>query len=340
MSELANFPMLSQLTTITGDGRPSENQQFDCVPTSILAGVMWLLGIKAMNAEYNPDSMKDLAYGEGWFNQGTSASAFVTWCAKRGIKLYPVECPYIATAVTRAHAYIEMNCPVVFTEQDDYAPAQYRDAWSHVCVWYKEDANSLTCLDPYIAQPLTYSNADWRGRLRSPVLWILERLHPQENDMPLLTKDSPEITRYYQPTSNGGLQLKGTNFVMGAGVAAFYLKYGGVAIFRLIKTGEMPATGHPGVVCVVTEGCIIVYDPKDKNGNRAIDNPPTNEACYLMHTDSGAGQRVIADSLVKPLQGEIATLKAQLNAQPSTQLQAELAQVKSRLAHIEELAKL
>ncbi len=301
---------------------------------------MWLLGIKQMNAEYSPDSMKDLAYGEGWANQGTSASAFVTWCAKRGIKLYPVECSSIPDAVNKAHHYIEMNCPVVFTQQDDYAPAQYRDMWSHVCVWYKDDASSLTCLDPYIAQPLTYSDADWRGRLRSPVIWILEKLHPQEVDMALLTKDSPEITRYYQPTASGGLQLKGTNFVMGSGIANYYMKYGGVAVFRLIKTGEMPAQGHPGVVCVVTEGCILVWDPKDKNGNRAIDKPPTDEPCYLMHIDSGPGQKVIAQSLVKPLQDEIAALTAKVNAQPNTQGQDELAQAKARLAQIEELAKL
>ncbi len=332
MSELHNFPFVNQLTTLTGDGRPSENAQFDCVNTSILAGVMWLLGITHLNAEYNPDAMKDEAYGEGWADQGTDAVAYVSWCARRGVRLYPVECPDAATAVARAHQYLAQGLPVVFTQQDDYAPLAYRNLWSHVCVWYKDAPGSLTMMDTYGAHAFTYSDSEWMQRLRSTKLWVLEKIHSAQEDQPMATLQTPHIARYFEDAGNGRIKRRDKNIVMGQGFTTFFLKYGG--IFRLPITPEIGVKDHPGVVFMVTEAAIMIYDP-----DRKLDTAPTEGPCYLMHTDSGPGQRLIAQALLAPLEEEVAKLTKQFIAQPNNdQIAKENTQLKAKLQQLKEIA--
>jgi hypothetical protein len=44
MSVLENFPLISQLTQVTSDGRPNENAMLDYMATSVCAATMHLIG--------------------------------------------------------------------------------------------------------------------------------------------------------------------------------------------------------------------------------------------------------------------------------------------------------
>jgi hypothetical protein len=163
LSELLNFPFIDQL-----DG--SENAQFNCVPASICAGIKYLTG-----KVFSPDQLKDAAYGPNWSNNGTAASAYVPFCAKQGVKLSSQTYASPQEAVRQAHALLARGIPVLFTQQDDYAPAPYRDMWTHVCIWYKDAPGSLTAMDPFGGQAITYTDSVWSARLRSNELWLLEK---------------------------------------------------------------------------------------------------------------------------------------------------------------------
>ncbi len=107
----------------------------------------------------------------------------------------------------------------------------------------------------------------------------------------------PVIQQYFNVVNNGTcLQRKDTGVTMGSGITAFYLKYGGPGILRLPDTNEIAvdAQKYPGVVYVEMEACIIIWDP-----NRLLDNPPSTEGAYLMHTDSGLGQQLLGGALAQ-----------------------------------------
>jgi len=171
MSELPNFPFVDQLNSPTLDGRPDENKFFDCVPASICAGLRYLTG----NNSFEPDQLKDWAYGEGWVNSGTAATAFVGFCDQHGVNLHAVETNSPEQAVQEAHTLLARGIPVIFTQQDDYAPPQFRESWTHVCVWYKDTPGSLTAMDPFGARAISFTDSVWASRLRSNELWAMEK---------------------------------------------------------------------------------------------------------------------------------------------------------------------
>jgi hypothetical protein len=172
MAILQGFPMVSQLTQVTSDGRPSENAQFDCVPAAIGAGLLWFEGKTAWDTEINPDLLKDAVYGEAWKQQGTAASAYVSFCQSRGVRLYAVNVTP-AQLVVEAHKHIQQGHPVMFTEPDRYVSSSL--GWSHVGVFYSEEAGFLTAMDPYIARPVRRTDSEWTQLLLFNQIWILER---------------------------------------------------------------------------------------------------------------------------------------------------------------------
>lgn len=168
MSELPNFPFVNQLNSPTLDGRPDENREFDCVPASICAGLRYLTG----NNSFEPDQLKDWAYGEGWVNKGTAATAFVGFCNQHGVNLHAVETNSPEHAVQEAHQLLARGIPVIFTQQDDYSS---NPAFTHVCVWYKDAPTSLTAMDPFGARAISFTDSVWASRLRSNELWAMEK---------------------------------------------------------------------------------------------------------------------------------------------------------------------
>ncbi len=159
-----------------------------------------------------------------------------------------------------------------------------------------------------------------------------------------LSLGSPEVAKYFVDGGGGKLKRKDNGLMMGSGISTYYLASGGPGVLRLNTTNELQVRDNAGhiiedVAYVITEACIIIYDP-----NRKVDNPPTKEPCYLMHIDSGPGQQLVAQALVKPLQSEIAQLKKSDDTTQLTEANAQLTtenvQYKAKLSQIAEIARI
>lgn len=204
---LQNFPMVSQLTTVTGDGRPSENAQMDCVAASVDALCRYVLGTPE-NSTFNPDTFKDKAYGEA-YTGGTSASAYVPFCQSLGVNLHAINSTNAAATIKQARLLIQQGHPAIFTILDPYVNTnlpQYA-GWTHVCVFYGADNTGLTAMDPYIAKPVYQTDAHWIDVLRSHQLWIAETI----------IKDNPHMdTQFSDVWFSGPLHLPDTT-----GIATF-----------------------------------------------------------------------------------------------------------------------
>ena len=173
MTMLSNFPMVNQNTAITEDGLPNKDAPFECVSASLLAAVMWLLGVSQVGGKYTPDYFKDQVYGESYMG-GTAASAYIAFLAQQfGVRLYSFSANNW-DLVAQAHKELQAGHPVVFTIPDTYVSASLN--WSHVCVWYAEDTGYLTALDPYIGKPVRRTDDEWAKLLLDNQIWILERM--------------------------------------------------------------------------------------------------------------------------------------------------------------------
>ena len=160
--ELANFPMISQRD---GDA----NADFDCVPASIAACMQWLT-----STHYTASEIKDAVYG-ATYTGGTAATAYVAYCAARGVKLAPVNGNGSAL-VTALRASLAAQHPALITEPDPYMPTS--SGFSHVCAAYKCDATTITVMDPWIDKPVTKSDAEWASELEFNQIWTLEKHMP------------------------------------------------------------------------------------------------------------------------------------------------------------------
>jgi hypothetical protein len=180
MNLLQNFPMVSQRTPYTGDGKPSNNAMMDCVAASVDALCRYALG-KTQDSVFNPDDFKDRAYSEAYTGP-TAASQYVAFCKSLGVDLHSGECADPVQLVKEAHAFIAKGTPVLFTELDPYVDTnlpQFQN-WTHVCVWYGEDGGGLTAMDPWLGGPVYKGDATWASVLRSNQYWIAERISPPQ----------------------------------------------------------------------------------------------------------------------------------------------------------------
>ena len=270
MSVLANFPMISQRD---GDA----NQDYDCVPASIAAAMQWLTGQKHTARE-----IKDAVYKPD-FVGGTAAIAYVDYCAARGVILAPVNGDGHAL-VAALHSALANQHPALITESDPYA-----SGWTHVCVAYRDNANSITVLDPWIDQPVTKSDAEWASQLLDNQIWTLEKAMLVIN----------EVSRYFTDLGNDVWKCE-NGHLLGHGILGYYCRTGsaplfGLTLFGLPKTNEIGVPGHPGVVLQVFERGVLVYDP-----GHVLDNPPGSSDVYTMHIDSGPGLAQLAGFLPAP----------------------------------------
>lgn len=277
MTTLLNFPHIDQLNSPTLDGRPDENREFNCVPSSICAGLRYLTA----DNSFEPDQLKDAAYGESLANSGTAASAYVDFCAQHGAKLYPIN-GTPSELISAAHQHLALGHPVIFTEPDPYCTPYQRDTlgWTHVCVFYKDDpSGTLTAMDPFGqgGHDVTNSDAVWEGLLRYNQIWIMEK-----EDMTINITD-PVVAPYFTAVSDAQWHCKQTGFDVKLGMLNFYRSYGqnaycGLTYLGLPKSNEIPVQGHPGVVKQEFERAWLVYDP-----SHTIDNPPGSGDVYPMH---------------------------------------------------------
>lgn len=326
MSVLEHFPMVSQLTAITSDGHPSENAQFDCVPASIGATLLWYMGKSQWDSDINPDRLKDSAVGQGVANMGTAASQYVPFVASLGYTLAPIN-GIPGQLVNIIHEQLARGMPVIITEPDPYVPSSY--GWSHVCVAYADTSNTITVLDPYIGRPVTRSDNDWLNNLLFNQVWTIEKM---EEDVPkLIELTDPEISRYYglaTPDGNAWV-CRQTGKVVQGGILAFYRTFGGDAYCGLTylglpKSNEIPLS--QGAKKQYFERAVVAYDPTTPH---AIDNPPGAASIYLLQLyDDGPGTDPRVASLA-PLQAQVTQLQAQLKAAGNSADTQKIAQIKA-----------
>lgn len=296
MSELLNFPFVNQ--RVDGD----LNHDFDCVPSSLEAGANYLLGKKVIDDA----AMKDAIYGPGYVG-GTAASAFVDYLKARGVHIYPIDDAY-PDLLKQAHQHLATGHPVVFTRDDPYAPAH--PDWSHVSVWYKDTADSLTAMDPFGAHAVTMTDAEWTQHLRGNEFWIMEKLMQQ------YTPQSADFSTWFTSTDADHWKCKNGHVVQ-FGIKSFYstLSVDGntlpVAGLPMSNEIQVPVNGK-SVVLQVFERCGIYYDPvhlKDRQ-------PGTGDfsICHLNDPDFVQHIPGLPSQSAQPV--DITTLVAAINSIP------------------------
>ncbi len=311
LSLIPNFPIVSQLTTVTGDGKPSENAQQDCTAASIDAVCRFLLG-KPENSVFNPDYFKDAAYGDAW-KGGTAAIEYIPLCKSLGINLHHVDASDPSHVVALAHQFVQKGIPAIFTELDPYVDTnlpQYRD-WTHVCVFYGDDAHGLTAMDPYIAKPVYKSDASWIQGLRSNQLWIAERIE----DVVTIDLNTSNVSNYFELVNGNQWRCKQTQKIIHGAILTEYCKYGnaglaGLTFLGLPKSNEVPIPNASPCVKQYFERGVLVYDPIPHK----LDNPPGAGDVYNAQLYGGLGQ----DPAVSALQKQVTDLQAQLANQQQT----------------------
>lgn len=162
--------MVSQLTSATTDGQPSEDAQDDCVAGAICAAGMYLKGVSQVGGIYTPDNFKDHADGQGYVGF-TAAIQYVDFCKTLGVDLEAFN-GQPSDLIAHARQEIAAGHPVVFTEPDPYVSSSL--GWSHVCVFYGDDNGFLEAMDPYIAKTVTRSYSEWQGLLQFNQVWVLK----------------------------------------------------------------------------------------------------------------------------------------------------------------------
>jgi hypothetical protein len=321
MGVLVNFPALSQLTSITSDGKPSENSQFDCVAASIGMAMLYYQGKTAWDSEINPDMLKDAAYSEG-YTGGTAASAYIPICEKLGYTLSPInDTP--ANLVQHIHQELQAGHPVVVTVPDVYVAASLK--WSHVLCMYGELGTGLLAMDPYplpgtsVGHTIHNSDSQWASLLEFNQIWVVTE---KEVDV-TITLSTPGVSQFFEAVPGGWTCLQ-TGKAVGGAILAEYARYGGTALCGLTFLGipvssELPVeqlssspqlAGH-GIRIQFFERGVLAYDV-----DHILDNPPGAGAVYTVHLYGGVG----SDPLIAQLEKQLVALQKQIAplAIPST----------------------
>lgn len=173
--QLANFPQLDQLHDQTTDGYPAENADMDCVPTSIAAALEWLTG-----RTFDGDGVLDAvpAYGEG-YTGGTSASAFVDYCAQQGVKLSSID-GTPAQLVAMLHTLVHQGQPALVT-----IPGQWNNPATsganpgpvtHVCCVCGDGPGEIRMMNPWGGFWHDAVDAWLENKLCYGQIWPMERI--------------------------------------------------------------------------------------------------------------------------------------------------------------------
>ena len=309
MTVLQHFPMVSQLTPITSDGKPSENAQFDCVAASLCAACMYLLGVPQVTTVWNPDRFKDAAYGDSW-RGGTAAVEYIDFCKSLGVDLWKFA-GIPGVLVNEAHKQIQAGHPVIFTEPDPYVSAALN--WTHVCVFYAEEPGFLTALDPYIAKPIRRSDSEWTQILLENEIWICQLVE----EPIVIDLTTPGVNVFFEAVPGNPQQWrrKDNGKIIQYGILNFYRQFGNSALCGLTWLGlpvsnEIPLGGN--VVKQHFENAVLVYDPTHPNMR-----PGYTGSVYLLPLyDGGPGE----DPMIADLKNQL--VQAQQTAQSSASLGA------------------
>src|SRR6266550_8875972 len=168
---LVDFPYKNQNSTVLQSGEIDPNHSFDCVPTSIAAGMQYLTG-----QPFEGGILKEIIYGAGK-RGGQDAHDFIQYCSHWNINLYPVNgSPTHLIDMARTH--LQAGHPLLFTIDDPYVNTslpQYA-GWTHVIAMYGENPGYLLAMDPFIAKTVMKTDAAWQRDMRNNQIWVLERI--------------------------------------------------------------------------------------------------------------------------------------------------------------------
>lgn len=301
MTTLENFPTVSQL-----DG--DINAQYDCVSASVAAGLAYLT-----RQSYTSAQVKDAAYGAS-YQGNTDPAQYVGYCAQHGVSLSSISGTDNTALITATKQQITQGNPVLLTEVDPYMPVGSGE--THVIVAYACNSDSITVMDPYVAQAVTKTDQQWQSDLRSNQIWIMETTS-------VLTID--QVSQYF--TDIGTVQdtrwhCKQTNQDIAYGILTYYRTctatgLNGLSQFGLPLSAETAIPGVQGATYQVYERGVICYDPQHK-----VDSVPgISGPCYPAHIDkflSQLQQNQPEPPVVVPnTQQAISTLQALLPAAQS-----------------------
>ena len=296
---LKNFPILNQRITIRSDGSRDVGADYDCVPECIAMALQYFTG-KA----FHGGVLKEAAYGYNYVG-GTSASAYVGYCAHFGVKLYPIDAS-APTLIQDIHQEIQSNHPAIITEPDRYLPPG--SGWTHCIIMHEEGPGYLVAADPFIAADITKKDSEWAQDLAVQEIWVLA---PMKETTLGITLAVPGIGQYFKAgTGNEWLCTNGHSIhgaILTYYMTAFNLPLGGLTGLGLPTSEEISVgdTAHPERVIQHFEYGSVQYNPQHIDGAQPGAGP--------VYTIRPIVPVVTPPADVVALQAEITALQAKLD---------------------------
>lgn len=191
MATLANFPMKNQRDEKTLDGKPPENGNYDCVPTSLAAAIQYLTGKPCSG-----DELKDAEYGDA-YKGGTALRNYVDNATDKARAVYGVNAEAFNSTSTvalihQARAWLRQGFPVIATIPSQWGNA-YNEAQlaspnfsSHVVVFYTEDGTHMGAMNPWGGFLQAQPDAWWAERLCYGQVWKIYK-----ETTPVATQQQP-----------------------------------------------------------------------------------------------------------------------------------------------------
>jgi hypothetical protein len=157
----------------------------------------------------------------------------------------------------------------------------------------------------------------------------------QEDNMIYQQLQIADVGNFFDEVAQGWQLKKDTSIILGGAHLNYYRWNSGISDLGLPRTNEMQVdpTNHPECVVVIYERGVTIFDP-----NYVYDHPPVfpfqpEKRVYPVKIDSGIGQQLIASSLMKPLQDQVAALTKQLQQSNAAILTQALTSIQAMAAH-------
>lgn len=165
-------PLKSQLNEPSSDGKPSENDHYDCVATSLASGLQYRL-----KKSFNGDELKDAVYGDS-YTGGMAAVRYVSYCTNLGVALQAINGSQDALlAALHREIHAGNPCLVTMPSQWGSAPSQpgwnpvSPSGWTHVGLACGDGPGMIRVMNPWGGFWHDGSDDYWRVRLCYGQIW-------------------------------------------------------------------------------------------------------------------------------------------------------------------------